>query len=39
MVPKSGFYAKMGFFVEEDDEDTFDEDGYPHIRMWMRNLC
>ncbi|KAI9360252.1 acyl-CoA N-acyltransferase [Pilaira anomala] len=38
-VPKSGFYAKMGFAVEEGDSDTFDEDGFPHIRMWMRNLC
>lgn len=35
--PRRGFYAKLGFVIEEGEE-TFDEDGTPHIRMWMRNI-
>ncbi|GAA5816497.1 hypothetical protein MFLAVUS_010026 [Mucor flavus] len=33
-----GFYAKMGFVIEEGDDAIFDEDGAPTIRMWMRSL-
>ncbi|KAG2229972.1 acyl-CoA N-acyltransferase [Thamnidium elegans] len=36
--PRRGFYAKMGFMIEENDDAIFDEDGTPHIRMWMRSL-
>lgn len=35
--PRRGFYEKLGFVIEEGDE-IFDEDGTPHIRMWMRNI-
>jgi predicted GNAT family N-acyltransferase len=35
--PRRGFYEKLGFVIEEGDE-IFDEDGTPHIRMWMRQL-
>ncbi|KAI7889088.1 acyl-CoA N-acyltransferase [Mucor mucedo] len=35
--PRRGFYAKLGFVIEEGDE-IFDEDGTPHIRMWLRNI-
>lgn len=35
--PRRGFYEKLGFVIEEGEE-IFDEDGTPHIRMWMRNL-
>lgn len=35
--PRRGFYEKLGFVIEQGDE-IFDEDGTPHIRMWMRNL-
>lgn len=35
--PRRGFYAKLGFVIEEGEE-IFDEDGTPHIRMYMRNL-
>ncbi|KAG1471382.1 hypothetical protein G6F56_002151 [Rhizopus delemar] len=35
--PRRGFYAKLGFVVEEGEE-IFDEDGTPHIRMWKRHL-
>jgi predicted GNAT family N-acyltransferase len=36
-VEKQGFYNKMGFIVEEDDADTFDEMGSSHINLWLRN--
>ncbi|ORE08231.1 acyl-CoA N-acyltransferase [Rhizopus microsporus var. microsporus] len=36
--PRRMFYAKLGFTIEEGDDDIFDEDGTPHVRMWMRNL-
>lgn len=36
--PRRGFYAKLGFVIEQGDDEIFDEDGTPHIRMWMRNL-
>ncbi|CAO0797105.1 unnamed protein product [Mucor circinelloides] len=35
--PRRGFYAKLGFVIEEGEE-IFDEDGTPHIRMYMRNI-
>lgn len=35
--PRRGFYEKLGFVIEEGEE-IFDEDGTPHIRMWMRQL-
>lgn len=35
--PRRGFYQKLGFVIEEGEE-IFDEDGTPHIRMWMRSL-
>ncbi|KAI8876037.1 acyl-CoA N-acyltransferase [Backusella circina FSU 941] len=37
-IDKRGFYEKLGFSTEAGDDDVFDEDGTPHIRMWMRNL-
>lgn len=33
---KQGFYEKLGFVVEKGDEETFLEDGTPHLRMWHR---
>lgn len=36
--PKRGFYEKLGFAVEEGDDEIFQEGGTPHVRMWMRNL-
>ncbi|KAI8878595.1 acyl-CoA N-acyltransferase [Backusella circina FSU 941] len=36
-VEKQGFYNKMGFFVEENDADIFDEMGSSHINLWLRN--
>jgi predicted GNAT family N-acyltransferase len=36
--PRRGFYAKLGFVIEEGDDEIFDEDGTPHIRMWLRNI-
>ncbi|KAI8988186.1 acyl-CoA N-acyltransferase [Mycotypha africana] len=35
--PRRGFYEKLGFVIEEGEE-IFDEDGTPHIRMYMRNI-
>ncbi|KAG0169412.1 hypothetical protein DFQ28_003962 [Apophysomyces sp. BC1034] len=35
---KQGFYEKLGFVVEKGDEETFLEDGTPHIRMWNRSI-
>ncbi|ORX53086.1 acyl-CoA N-acyltransferase [Hesseltinella vesiculosa] len=35
---KQGFYEKAGFVVEKGDEETFLEDGTPHIRMWNRDI-
>lgn len=36
--PRKGFYEKLGFVVEEGDDEIFEEGGTPHVRMWMRNL-
>ncbi|CEP08851.1 hypothetical protein [Parasitella parasitica] len=35
---KRGFYEKLGFAVEVGDDQEFEEDGTPHIRLWMRNI-
>ncbi|SAM02660.1 hypothetical protein [Absidia glauca] len=35
---KQGFYEKLGFVVEKGDEETFLEDGTPHLRMWHRGV-
>lgn len=35
---KRGFYEKLGFVVEKGDDEEFEEDGTPHIRLWKRNL-
>jgi predicted GNAT family N-acyltransferase len=35
---KRGFYEKLGYVVEEGDDEEFEEDGTPHIRLWKRNL-
>ncbi|KAI8643510.1 acyl-CoA N-acyltransferase [Parasitella parasitica] len=35
---KRGFYEKLGFVVEIGDDQEFEEDGTPHIRLWMRNI-
>ncbi|KAI8084784.1 acyl-CoA N-acyltransferase [Halteromyces radiatus] len=35
---KQGFYERLGFAVEKGDEQTFLEDGTPHIRMWHRGV-
>ncbi|CAO3597238.1 unnamed protein product [Absidia cylindrospora] len=35
---KQGFYEKLGFAVEKGDEETFLEDGTPHICMWHCNV-
>ncbi|KAI7902751.1 acyl-CoA N-acyltransferase [Cokeromyces recurvatus] len=37
-IGRRGFYEKIGFRVEEGDDDIFDDSGTPHVRMWMRNL-
>jgi predicted GNAT family N-acyltransferase len=37
-IDKRGFYEKCGFATEAGDNEPFDEDGTPHIRMWMHNL-
>ena len=36
--PRRGFYEKLGFVIEKDDDEVFEEGGTPHVRMWMRNL-
>ncbi|KAI8070523.1 acyl-CoA N-acyltransferase, partial [Gongronella butleri] len=36
---KQAFYEKFGFVVEQGDENTFLEDGTPHIRMYFRNIA
>ncbi|OBZ89738.1 hypothetical protein A0J61_02201 [Choanephora cucurbitarum] len=33
--PRRGFYQKVGFVLEEGDDDIFDEAGTPHVRLWM----
>ncbi|KAK4509808.1 uncharacterized protein ATC70_007112 [Mucor velutinosus] len=35
---KRGFYEKLGFVVEDGDDEEFEEDGTPHIRLWKRNV-
>ncbi|KAI8887657.1 acyl-CoA N-acyltransferase [Backusella circina FSU 941] len=35
---KRFFYEKLGFNVEEGDDMEFEEDGTPHLRLWMRQL-
>ncbi|KAI9322750.1 acyl-CoA N-acyltransferase [Dichotomocladium elegans] len=37
-VEKRAFYEKLGFVVEEGDEEPYDWDGAPHIKMWKRSL-
>lgn len=37
-VDKRGFYEKLGFVVEEGDEEPYPVDGTPHLRMWKRSL-
>jgi predicted GNAT family N-acyltransferase len=35
--PRRGFYEKLGFVIEQGEE-IFQEDGTPHIRMYMRDI-
>jgi predicted GNAT family N-acyltransferase len=35
--PRRGFYEKLGFVIEQGEE-IFQEDGTPHIRMYMRRI-
>lgn len=35
---KRGFYERLGYVVEKDDDEEFIEDGTPHIRLWKRDL-
>ncbi|KAL9542312.1 hypothetical protein MBANPS3_008671 [Mucor bainieri] len=35
---KRSFYEKLGFVVEDGDDQEFEEDGTPHIRLWKRNI-
>ncbi|CAO3642665.1 unnamed protein product [Cunninghamella blakesleeana] len=37
-IDKRGFYEKLGFVNEKEDEEPFLEDGTPHIKMWLRNI-
>ncbi|KAI9248053.1 acyl-CoA N-acyltransferase [Phascolomyces articulosus] len=37
-IEKRGFYEKIGFVVEEGDEEPYPVDGTPHIKMWMRSI-
>lgn len=37
-VDKQAFYKKLGFVVEEGDEEPYSVDGTPHVKMWMRSL-
>ncbi|KAI8384798.1 acetyltransferase family [Radiomyces spectabilis] len=37
-VDKRGFYEKLGFTVDAEDEAGFMEEGTPHVRMWNRSL-
>jgi predicted GNAT family N-acyltransferase len=36
--PRKGFYEKLGFVVEQGDDEIFEEGGTPHVRMWLRHL-
>ncbi|KAI8344190.1 acyl-CoA N-acyltransferase [Chlamydoabsidia padenii] len=35
---KRGFYEKLGFILEQGDEEGFLEDGTLHLRMWHRGI-